>query len=485
MMVKRILPLLASLFTFAFWASAMKFSAPLFSGFSPPPWLWILLLAGSLESSYFAAFFLTPRTPYLVRLLELVLLFVPLYLFYGAFKLDLLYPALLVFMAWLTARSYGSQFVTMEKVADTLGDQGASTVKWEYESLTSKNAYGSIPMEYFWWRLFSFAFVLVVLAIVTRVQGASFELGFLGLLFVVSGLMLQGCVYLFRLQMLWGFARAEVDKGLPRLWLRHLGLFVLLAALLVSLAPVNYSPLTAARLGSIVAGLWGGAVDFSLPQIPSQEPVPPAQEGLDFVVEEGEPGLAGILVALLFLLFFSLVGLVLIFSLGLFVLALAKGEVERLRGLPNLLVRMYLTLRKVFVSALKRLGLSGLASLFPDERSSEIFTRLAERQQEPLGKPGREDKPTGVRAMLRRIINRASKKGLIYQPSQTALEYGEVLEGRLATNKATVEEFFRGYQEVRYSFQKLSKVEEERLLAAGSVILAQIEALEKGDSSND
>src|SRR5699024_9175010 len=93
-----------------------------------PSWLWILILVATLESTYFAAYFLNPRTPLFVRLVELSLWTSPLYFLIGGFKPTFYWSSLVVFLPWLIGREYGAKLRTIESLADHLGDQGASTV---------------------------------------------------------------------------------------------------------------------------------------------------------------------------------------------------------------------------------------------------------------------------------------------------------------------------------------------------------------------
>ena len=126
MSVKGYLPALAGIFS----ASVLLLGA-LYAGlFAPalavPPWLWAFLLGSAVESAYFAAYLLSPRTPWTVRLLELGFWLVPLYFLAGR-SWRFLWLGGLTFLSWLLGRDYGAQLRDMERVADLLGDQAAST----------------------------------------------------------------------------------------------------------------------------------------------------------------------------------------------------------------------------------------------------------------------------------------------------------------------------------------------------------------------
>lgn len=480
MTLRPMLPLWASLFTFSFWALISQYLSLFFPMVSFPAWLWVLLLLSSFESAYFAAYFLNARTPFFVRILELALFTLPLYLSYREFTLELLWPFLLIFGSWIVARGYGTKIVVMEKVADTLGDQGASTVNWEYESLTSKGYHGSLPMEYFWRRFFSFGMILTVATIIALPDSLGLNLAILGCLFVASGLMLQGTVYLFRLEILWNFARAEVDFRLRSIWLRNLAAFVLVMVLLVSVAPVNYSPITAERVGQALLGLWSGEEEFMITPTPSQENAALAPEPLDFSLEEGEPGIMGLVITILIFFLLALVGLLFLFVLGLLLFTLVKGELERLRGLPNLIVQVYLSLSRILKSLLQRLGLERLSHWLP-EQTLPMLRPLANRWGKPSKRRhGRLDL-RGVRAMFRALVKEGGKKGILYKEAQTPAEYGELLHQYLSSDQHELDEFFEGYHKVRYGMKTLNKEEEELLLKAGAQLLKEMQGLEKGD----
>jgi len=226
---KSYLPAAAAFFTASVLTLGTLYAGVLSSALAVPPWLWLFLLGSALESAYYAAYFLTPRTPWSVRLVELAVWLVPLYFLSGRSWADSLWPAFLTFVSWLTARGYGSQLVTMERVADVLGDQAASTVSWEYESLTSSS--NDLAIGFFWRRLIVFGLGIAVLAVASHGRTAA-EPKFLGSSAEVGrqpgGNQRFGspgwCLPILRLEILWSYAQAVVDGSLTRLWFRNLGL---------------------------------------------------------------------------------------------------------------------------------------------------------------------------------------------------------------------------------------------------------------------
>lgn len=278
------------------------------------------LLGSALESAYYAAYFLTPRTPWSVRLVELAVWLVPLYFLSGRSWADSLWPAFLTFVSWLTARGYGSQLVTMERVADVLGDQAASTVSWEYESLTSSS--NDLAIGFFWRRLIVFGLGIAVLAVASHGRTAAepsslaLALRLAANLAVISGLALQAGAYLFRLEILWSYAQAVVDGSLTRLWFRNLGLVLLVLLLVVNLAPVNYSPLTAETVGKWASRLFQQEVDMTAFQESAGQESPSLPRGEQEWVEPEEPGLAAVILAVLILFLFGSLVMMVLAALG-------------------------------------------------------------------------------------------------------------------------------------------------------------------------
>lgn len=476
MNIKGFIPGCAALFTFFVFSLGSQYLALLFPKLILPLWLNIFVFLATQESAYFGAYFLNARTPFLVRIVELALWALPLYFLFGGFSTTFLWASLVVFASWSVARGYGAQLVSMEKVADYLGDQAASTISWEYESLAHRGQV-RLSTEYFWWRFWLCGLFLAILSI----WAPNPKISFLYWGALASGLLLQGLVYLFRLQILWRYARAQVQPDLPRLWLRSLALVVVVLVVLVSIFPVNYSPLTAQRVSMIVTGLMNRFTELpALPMAPPDGGGSPSggAEQLDLPLQEGELGLMGIVLGLIFLILIATLVLVVLFVVGWALVAFVGGEVEKLRGLPHLAVQVYEALSKAvreFVSWFRNLW----------ARRPRLGNKLQD-----VGLKGREQEGTGaflvpsvlervvgplqLRSMFRHIVKVGGKKGLVYFSTQTPAEYGQLLGEHLAQDQGEVEEFFRGYHLERYSQTPPDLDEQERLLASGAKIIKQL-----------
>ncbi|HHT91187.1 MAG: DUF4129 domain-containing protein [Bacillota bacterium] len=487
MKIKGFLPAWASLFSFSVVALGAQYLSLLFPTLAVPLWLWPFLLFSALQSAYYATYYLSKRTPWLLCLIELALWMVPVYFLSGRVMQVFVWNAFGIFACWIMARGYGSQFVFMERVADYLGDQGASTVSWEYESLSSNDSL-HVPMTYFWWRLWGCAFFLAILAIVVHNRDVQLDalvtwrLRVLGSMAVASGLALQAGSYLFRLQILWGYAKADVSASLRGVWIRNLGIVLLLGVLLVNLAPVDYWPLTAARMGEIIRRLATREFTISLEPLDSPERLPSAGGPPAMGFPQQAAGPWGVLLALLIALLVGGMALVILVVLGFVLVNLIGGELERLKGLPRLAVQVYAGLRdalRTLMGSLRTLGadLKWKASSKKQTGSQEFSPKTGfARRSAPL--------PKGVRAMFRRIAKVSARKGLAFHPAQTASEFGQVLHKHLPSAKNSVEGFFSGYQTVRYSKQSLSAAAKEHLLQLGEEIIKEIDGLEKGDKGN-
>ncbi len=486
MKTKQLLPALAALFSFSIVALSAQYIGLLFPAFTVPFWLWLILLTSSLESAYYATYYLNRRTPILVRFIELGLWLLPVYFLCGRVIESFLWPGFLVLISWLIARGYGSQLAFMERVADYLGDQGASTVSWEYESLASTD-YHDLPIKYFWSRLYACGILIALLAIAFHNRGGSlkvaeaFHLTVLGSVALVSGLALQAGAYLFRLQILWGYAQADVSPSLTRRWIKGVATLLLLVLFVVNVAPVNYWPLTAQRISAIARGLLIKGPRVSMPPMTSQDGSPQFEGEQDLLFpEEVAPGPWGIILALSIFFVFAGLAFLILFVLGFIVVHLVGAEVERLKGLPKLAVQIY--------SGLQR----ALCQLFHAMRNAR--TRLQVRGNIPdsnafaenvVKRPARRRAaaPENVRIMLRRIAQEAGKKGLVFHPALTPSEYGRMLMDHLPEASRVVDGFFAGYHKVRYSNQEVSISEQENLLEIGADIITKIENL-RGDESH-
>jgi hypothetical protein len=481
--VKQLLPAVAAFFSCSVVGVGAQYLGLLSPLLKVPFWLWFIMLLASLESAYFASYYLKKRTPALVRIVELVLWLTPVYLLSGRVPRDFWWPGILVFLCWLTARGYGSQMAFMEKIADHLGDQGAATVSWEYESLGDSEAQDA-PLRYFWRRLCFFGASIVSLAIAvhsrydTVAMRDTAGLRFLGSVAVASGLVLQAGAYLFRLQVLWDHAQASVSPTLVRTWMKGAAVFSLLFVLVLNLAPVNYSPITARELGGWVQRFMTQGPSVVMPPLEYQESTSRIDAEQSLEPFQGlTPGPWGVLwiIAILSAILGMTVSTLLL--LGFLLAHLVGVEVEKLKGLPRLAVQVYLgvcmALRKLFSlhTARNRSDIPPSGS----EASKPLGEGKARRRLKRRG-PG----PKNIRAMLRRIVHEGEKKGLVFHPVLTASEYGRMLREHLFHEALGIDEFFSGYEMVRYSRHEVSLIEEEHLLAIGAGIIQEIQKL-RGD----
>ncbi len=484
MKLKGLLPALAALFSSTVVAMCVHYLGLLFPPFAVPFWLGFVVLLSALESAYFAAHYLNRRTPFLVRIVELALWLGPLYFLADRVLQVFLVYSGVVFAGWVISRGYGSQLAFMERMADYLGDQGAATVNWEYESLASRDS-GGAPLRFFWWRLGFYGVLMSLLAIACRTANISFtkvELVYsrvLGSMALGSGLALQGGAYLFRLQILWSHAKADVSPALGRMWARGLLALLLLVVLVVNVAPVDYWPLTAQRIGEMMRGLVRGPTLFPSP-LDYSEAGPVFQEEQDLAFpEEVAIGPWGLLVAAGVFLVFAGVGFFFLVVMGFIITQMIGAEFERLRGLPRLAVQVYLGMRNALRRLLHRMRSvrARLPVLVRRQRVKESEDTLID-----LGSQDRRPMPKGVRAMFRRIAKEGGKTGLRFSPTLTALEYGRILHHNLPKVEPAVDEFLAGYQKVRYSNQESSPSDQARLLAVGTEIIEEIKNLRREES---
>ncbi|NLJ79876.1 MAG: hypothetical protein GX335_02505 [Firmicutes bacterium] len=481
-MIKRFLPFGAALASFCLVSLTGQYAALFVQGWSFSSWLYPLLFTAALESSYFAAYFLTPQVPLLGRVLELSLFLSPLY-FLSAGSKALAVESLLVGGAWLLARGYGRQFAEMEIKSAYLSDYPPSAINWEYESLESKG-YGAGPaVEYFWRRFFAFGSGAVVLAIIAERSNFVLDsltrvrLGVLttGSLFCL--LVLQTGAYLFRLQILWEYAQAKIQPGLSRIWLKSLSVFLVVALLAVNAAPVNYSPFSLEKIGPRLAGFLQRILEGPALKREAGSDFPAAAGGPGFLPppSEAEPSWWIAVILLIYLL--SAGGIVLIFFLillGFLIVEFSKKELGGLRGLPKLAVRVFKALKRVWQK------LTGAAWAEPEEN---VFSpRPAGVKEEFLFSRLRFSswpEPRNIRAQFRRMVRLGRKKGVSFRADHTAGEYGFCLQKKLKEGKNNIALFIAGYHRVRYGRDRLGPNEQSKIMALGSDLIKEIKNLGK------
>ena len=505
MKLQRIVPCLAALFSFFVVSLAGQYLSLLCKGWIFPLWLFPVILFFSFESAYFSTFFLTPRTPMTVRLLEIGAVFCTVYGLsrlkgsaYGYEWFDLLQavsdpqvllPLVLTLAVWLMAGGYGRKFVEIHKLRDQLGDQSASTVSWEYESLEGKD-YGAspMPMEYFFWRLFGYGLLIGILAVAASRTGAmadvssryKFTLVLLGVGGLGVGLVLQGAVYLYRLETIWSYTGARVSEGFQMGWFKSLAIFVMGVLVIVSFVPINYSPITFDRLSQWVMGVIERMEPFPIMEggFRSDSPPPSVEEMVEWEGVEEEPSFWFALVMFLyFLLVVGGIGLLLLLAVGFMVVLLAKDELDKLKGLPHLAVRIY----SAFIGAVREgwLFLSSLwrsgQQVFRKYTLSPLDTSADELRRQGTGNTA---KPSGqalhIRQMFRRIVQTGREAGIKMSPEQTPQEYGEVLQEQFPTVDREVRIFFAAYNEVRYGERVLHSDRKKHIMEQGKRIVRQI-----------
>jgi len=483
-----VLPLLAVLFTFSIALAARQYLAVFFPSVKLPG--WVVAAAGflALESVYAAGLHLRLRTPLSLRALEFALLLLPVYgglwaaemrekhafLSLSSFRDPRLFiPLGLAAFAWSFARDYGVVFARLGDIARDVGDQGAATFSWEGEAYFSDYAVGqerSRAVGYFTRRLLFYAFLaclceaLVIEAFPHRAAGLPgwrriTSLGVVLMLF--SGLLLQACVYLYRLHSIWREVGIKVQGDLIPQWLRAGFVFVCLVTAAALLLPWGLSPFSfTAGVQSIGNWLAGG---FRMP-LPEQGVVQPSFGPPVTAAPLAEGGGSWLALVLYFglslILAVTIVGMVL-GIIGLLIIGFLQDEWERLPALLKLPAYVYLWLKETAAQllALAARGLtkgSRLAARF-QRISSRFASAVTERE-----KPVRQRVPPSTFALYIRhlfvlMVEAAQAGGLPPKASHTPLEYTQGLAQHLGCGQQELEEFTQYYLKARYSGKGLSE----------------------------
>lgn len=480
-----VLPLAGAVFALCIGCLVGQYIALFYKGWDFPIWLYPLLLIFALESMYFSAYVLSPRTPFTWRLIELGMLavFIAFHLrlekgsWQSFAQVDFALPFGLAFFVWAYSGGFGQQLARMAKVRDELGDQAVSTLSWEYDSLAMKEPNTSLPIEYFLFRLCGSGFLAAALAVAARRTGAwqslsqaeQLPFAVLHLLALVSGLVLLGSAYLYRLITIWQHIKVVYPAELLGSWLKNLVVVCVGIALIAASMPVDFSPITfddlAHGLTSLLVRITSGPPPMEHREAVGQEERPSPQIPWG-ELEYAEPSLWASIAAFIYmLLIVGLLGLAIIVFVGFLVASLVQGELERLGGLPRAAARFYMVVKR----AAKQLLSSILRSL---QRAQAVRTgkpTAAFPQGSASPAHLRDCKPESgavrdIRSAFRRLIAAAAAAGLPLGQGETPAEFGRRIGQALPEHKGEVLDFIESYHLARYSSRKIHNTLRERAL---------------------
>ena len=509
------MPGLASIFTISLLILGRQYLVIMAPQVCVPRWVIAAGAIAAVESIYAAGMHLRLRTPVSLRILELLailsLVYVGLrigrtggeYPFFSSLiwrNPDVLLPLLLVAGAWSLARGYGQAFVGLGDIAREVGDQGAQTFSWETESYLSDYQVSegrSRTATYFTRRFLFYASLSCVLnAIViegfperlAQLTGWSnlTNLATLGLLF--SGLLLQACVYLYRLQVIWQEVRIPVGPELPSQWVWSSIGFIGLVLLLGSIVPAGLSPLSFSRTMAALGRWLGKTMEFSVPQ---QQP----GGGTAYTPSPGLTGVpeAGVFSWLVAIFYFimSFVMVVVVLGVvaalvGLVLLTFFRDEWEKLHGLFRIPVYVYLWSRETLRQLLRLISIGA-------RRGKVLWNRL--HRAEPVRQVERGTRrqlhrrapPTAaalyVRYLFGLLIEAAGRHGMAPGLGETPLEYSASLGSKLHTAQEELELLTDSYLEARYSEHDLPADTGRLVDTWWKAVMAAINSWSDGDEA--
>ena len=478
-----ILPGLASVFTISLLILARQYLLVLAPGIIVPRWVLMVGAISAVESIYAAGFHLRIRTPISFRLAEFVFV---LGLVYAGLRIEgagqesaffssviwrdpqIFVPLLLVAGAWSLARGYGQTFVWLGDIAREVGDQGAATFSWETESYLSdfQISSGRARAVSYFTRRFLFYVCLACVCNAIIIEGFPERLvplvywsrwtSLATVSLLLSGMLLQACVYLYRLRVIWQEVGVPVDADLPRQWLWSSVAFVALVLIVAVILPAGLSPLNFHDTMEMFARWIGAGMQFSLPQqdhgsSTSYTP-PPASMGPP---EVGRfTWLMAILYFVMSTILVSLVVGAVAALIGLVLLTFFRDEWEKLHGLARIPIYIYLWVRETIRQLISLLKAG-------TRRGKQLFRRLQRaRPTLPTGEDTgkvlpRRASPSApalyIRHLYTLLIETAGQYGLRLHPSQTPLEYSAGLSGHLDTAQEELGLLTDYYLKARYS----------------------------------
>ncbi|NLJ85108.1 MAG: DUF4129 domain-containing protein [Firmicutes bacterium] len=479
---RMIMPLLASAFVTSLLALAKQYLMVFLPETKFPWWLLFVGAAVALGSTYAAGLHRRLRTPMSLRLGEFIGVMV---VTYGFLRLggwggaepffsaviwqerDILTSLLLVAAGWLLARGYGGTFALLGDIARDVGDQGAATFSWEAESLLSDYQVSrerARAVGYFARRLLFYAFLACFFRAIAF-EGFAHRLGGLQgwekktnvatLVLLISGMLLQASVYLFRLQVIWEEVGIRVYGRLPRQWLWSSLVFVMIVLVVASSVPTVLSPLDFSGTMEAV-GMWIGAgLQFSLPEqdMGSRSAYRPSTQ---IGPREGvEPSWWMALFYLLISFFWVIliVGTLLV-GLGLLLFMFFSEEWERLHGLVRVPIYAYLWLRETLQTLIRfwRASLRRTRVLLKSLHIPKPEIASGTRQMARVSKTSAPSAPAMyIRHLFLLLIDTLGQHGMVPKPGETALEYLQALERKLDVAQDELRAFTEYYLRARYS----------------------------------
>ena len=505
-----VLPLVGAIFAAAVGSILGQYIALFYRGWAFPGWLFPILLVFALESMYYSVYVLSPRTPFTWRLFELGAMVVLIELclratrsvtypwwalWRSAADLDFIIPFALAVFVWGTAGGFGYKLARITKVRDELGDQAAATLSWEYDSIAMKAPNTTLPVEYFLFRLMGFGFLGACLAVAARRSGhyqsmsqrEQFVLFALHVLALTCGLLLQGGAYLHRLTVIWQHINVPYPRQLLNGWLRNLVIVCLGVAVLVSIMPVDFSPITYDNISGGIARLlmrmFDGPPQRAREQAESPDPGTPPVPWVQ--PEEGEPPFWAGLLAVLYMLFiwgFTLLALVI--GLGFLLITLVHGELERLRGLPRAAAQFFLavqeSVRQLVQFVLRHMQRVKERVRIPKTRPAAPWELEAPRPD----RRGRQETAAvrDIRGAFRQLLQEAAGAGIPARAGETPGEFGSRLGEALPECGRDILEFMASYHMARYSRRELASSLSKAALAQAERIIAALHIVRRKDN---
>jgi len=507
-----VLPLAGAVFAAGTGILVANYISMFYGRWAVPPWLYALLPLFALESVYYSAYVLSPRSPFTWRVMELsaaaalIMLCLrlehsctyPLWAFWHYLRdLEFLVPFSLVLLTWAMAGGFGGQMARIARVRDELGDQATATLSCEYDSLSMKAPEASLPIEYFLARLMGVGFLLACLAVAAQRRGdlagapvgTRLVLGALHVLTLASGLFLLGSAYLHRLTTIWFQVQLSYPPQLAARWLRNLAVVCLAAAVIVSVMPVDFSPITVdeiiralARLAARAGRDAGLSVQSEVPA-GRAERLPPVPLG---ELEHAEPSFWVGVLTLLYMLFTALFTVTAALTfLGFLIVAFAQAELERIQGLPRAAVRLYQVVRES-VQQLSRFFLRQLRRV-RDKAASMQAQAVSLGQPDGGGEEQRRRENVvarDIRAAFRQLVQAAAAAGHGPRPGETPAEFGRRLAAVVPEDEEEVSNFIAHYHVARYSRRGLGTSLRQRALGEAERIMERLRRM-RGRKGNE
>lgn len=479
-----LLPALAVGFTTCILTLARSYVLILAPTVTVPAWVPLAGSFAALESVYLTPLLRKARAPVTTRVIELGLLLAAVYLLlrvsgrpdllpvlpFSVWRKPQVYvPLLLVAFGWLQGGAFGDQFLSLGSLRDVQVSYTSGNLSWEQEALLSRHRADTgraSAVSYLSRKVLFYPFIFGLLAAIvvegfpnrlTQQPGWAWPVLLATSGMLLTGLAMQGCVYLYRMETIWREAQVEVDRDLPSQWVFGLFLFLMVLVGAGTVLPAGLSPLRFTNVMYWLGSRLSPLLEFGFGNQRTTSTGPDSSmPGLNLAFSQDTSFILGLIQLAVMLVTGAACVAVLLVVIGALVAAFVGSEIEKLPALIRLPVLIYLWIRSLV-----------LQLVFYGKRAVKASRRYL-RSAHPAGsQTDQEGEHTAdgaappsalalyVRHLFLSMVRLGQRHGVPKTPGQTPIEYGRAMERMFEPVREHVEQLTALYIQARYSLRPL------------------------------